>query len=132
MAEAVANPLRFAAREYDSETGLYYMRARYYDPASGRFSSEDPIGLAGGINPYVYAGNNPVTYRDPSGVSTECPDGTAEITRDDGTTVCQEPVALEPIEVNGGGGGGPPPPPPAWPLPPGPRRCSSWPTDWWT
>ena len=55
-----------------SETGLYYMRARYYDPQLGRFVSEDPIGLAGGINAYVYAGDNPVNGRDPSG---ECHPG---------------------------------------------------------
>jgi len=63
----VPNPFRFAARQLDSETGLYYMRARYYDPQLGRFVSEDPIGLAGGINVYVYAGDNPVNGRDPSG-----------------------------------------------------------------
>ena len=63
----VPNPFRFAARQLDSETGLYYMRARYYDPQVGRFVSEDPIGLAGGINAYVYAGDNPVNGRDPSG-----------------------------------------------------------------
>jgi len=63
----VPNPFRFAARQLDSETGLYYMRARYYDPQLGRFVSEDPIGLAGGINAYVYAGDNPVNGRDPSG-----------------------------------------------------------------
>ena len=63
----VPNLFRFAARQLDSETGLYYMRARYYDPQLGRFVSEDPIGLAGGINVYVYAGDNPVNGRDPSG-----------------------------------------------------------------
>ncbi len=45
---AVVNPLRFAARELDAATGLYYVRARWYDPSRGRFMSEDPIGLAGG------------------------------------------------------------------------------------
>jgi hypothetical protein len=44
------------------------MRARWYDPHLGRFLSEDPIGLAGGINPYVYANNNPNNLRDPSGL----------------------------------------------------------------
>src|SRR5438094_811233 len=63
----VPNPFRFAARQLDSETGLYYMRARYYDPQLGRFVSEDPIGLAGGINAYAYTGDNPVNGRDPSG-----------------------------------------------------------------
>lgn len=66
--EGVAPPLRYGAREWDRETGLYFMRARYYDPALGRFLSEDPIGLAGGINPYVFAGDNPVNGGDPSGL----------------------------------------------------------------
>ncbi|MDT8436694.1 MAG: RHS repeat-associated core domain-containing protein [Gemmatimonadota bacterium] len=66
--DSVYNPLRFQAREWDEETGLYYVRARYYDPDTGRFLSPDPIGLEGGINPYVFAGNDPVHLRDPSGM----------------------------------------------------------------
>ena len=62
----------FAGREYDSESGLYYMRARYYDPALGRWISEDPIGIAGGLNGYAYAGNDPVNGRDPSGLKLVC------------------------------------------------------------
>jgi RHS repeat-associated protein len=69
--ETVENRLRYAAREFDSETGLYYNRARYYDAVLRRFVSEDPIGLAGGINVYGYARNNPNDYRDPSGLSEE-------------------------------------------------------------
>ncbi len=68
--ESVRNPFRYTGREYDAESGLYYYRARYYDPALGRFLSEDPIGLEGGINPYAYVGNDPVNNRDPSGL---CP-----------------------------------------------------------
>ena len=41
------NPFQFAGREYDLETGLYYVRARYYDPAVGRFISADPLDLPG-------------------------------------------------------------------------------------
>ena len=58
---------RMAGREYDGETGLYFMRARYYDPKLGRFLSEDPIGINGGMNQYVYAGNDPINARDPDG-----------------------------------------------------------------
>ena len=59
---------QFAGRENDG-TGLYFNRARYYNPGWGRFISEDPIGLRGGINVYAYAGNNPVSLTDPSGLS---------------------------------------------------------------
>ena len=50
------------------DVGLYYMRARWYEPRTGRFMSEDPIGLAGGINPYVFAGNDGVNGADPTGM----------------------------------------------------------------
>lgn len=63
---------RMAGREYDYVTGLYYMRARYYDPQSGRFMSEDPIGIGGGLNLYSYAGNDPLNLRDISGTSIDC------------------------------------------------------------
>lgn len=53
------------------ELDLYYMRARWYEPQTGRFLSEDPIGLAGGMNPLVFAGSNPVNGSDPSGL--DCP-----------------------------------------------------------
>ena len=43
-------------------------RARWYDPNSGRFISEDPIGFGDGPNPYRYAGNNPILFVDPSGL----------------------------------------------------------------
>jgi len=66
--ETVAAKFRFAGRELDPETGLYYNRARYYDPQLGRFVSEDP---GGRINQYAYAGNDPVNHRDPSGQACE-------------------------------------------------------------
>lgn len=47
---------------------MYYYRARYYDAHIGRFVSEDPIGIDGGINLYVYVENNPVNYVDPLGL----------------------------------------------------------------
>ncbi len=46
---------------------LYYYRARYYSPALGRFISEDPIGLRGGLNRYAYVDGGPTNRRDPSG-----------------------------------------------------------------
>ncbi|MFN8534579.1 MAG: RHS repeat-associated core domain-containing protein [Dehalococcoidia bacterium] len=64
----LVNPLRWAGRELDEESGLYYLRARYYDPSAGRFISRDPIGLAGGPNLYAYALNNPIVLTDPFGL----------------------------------------------------------------
>jgi len=55
-------------REYSYKTGLYYFRARWYDPVGGRFLSNDPIGISGGLNQFVFCGNNPVNFRDPSGL----------------------------------------------------------------
>ena len=63
----LGNPYGFTGRELDSTTGLCFYRARYYDPALRRFLSEDPIGLAGGVNLYAYVGNGPVDWRDPLG-----------------------------------------------------------------
>jgi RHS repeat-associated protein len=57
----------YTGREWDAEANLYYYRARWYDPQAGRFISEDPIGLEGGVNLYAYVGNNPTGYIDPSG-----------------------------------------------------------------
>ena len=67
----LANNFRYTGREFDSETGLYYYRARYYDPEVGRFMSEDPIGFSGGINFYRYVSNNPINFIDPFGLE-EC------------------------------------------------------------
>jgi RHS repeat-associated protein len=53
-------------------SGQMYRRNRYYDPATGRFTQEDPIGLAGGLNLYGAAGGDPVNYDDPLGLSAEC------------------------------------------------------------
>ena len=59
----------YASREFDSDTGLYNNRARWYSPEMGRFISEDPIGFAAGdTNLYRYVGNSPVNYTDPSGL----------------------------------------------------------------
>ena len=62
-----ASTYTYTGREWDAEAGLYYYRARYYDPAVGRFISEDPIGFAGCLNFYAYVENNPVNFIDPSG-----------------------------------------------------------------
>ena len=63
---ASSNSFEYTGRENDS-TGLYFYRARYYNPGLQRFVSEDPIGLAGGINTFAYVEGNPVSYADPTG-----------------------------------------------------------------
>jgi RHS repeat-associated protein len=59
----------WTGREYDAETGFYYFRARYYEPAARRFISEDPIGYGGGVNLYAYVEGRVVEARDPSGLT---------------------------------------------------------------
>ncbi|PXF30707.1 hypothetical protein WH50_14030 [Pokkaliibacter plantistimulans] len=66
--EQVRNPLRFQGQYFDDESGLHYNRHRYYDPHTGRYISQDPIGLLGGLNPYRYA-PNPVNWVDPLGLT---------------------------------------------------------------
>jgi RHS repeat-associated protein len=51
-----------------SEQDIYFMRARWYEPKTGRFLSEDPIGLEGGLNQYAYAGNDPINSSDALGL----------------------------------------------------------------
>jgi Rhs family protein len=60
--------MRLPGQRYDSLTGLHANGARDYDPHTGRYVQADPIGLAGGINPYVYASGSPFTYGDPTGL----------------------------------------------------------------
>ena len=72
VAEGVPNPYTYTGREQDPESGLYYYRARYYDPTTGRFINEDPISYAGlDVNLYRYVFNNPVNFTDPEGLLTK-------------------------------------------------------------
>ncbi|MGH7627287.1 MAG: RHS repeat-associated core domain-containing protein, partial [Gemmatimonadaceae bacterium] len=63
------NRLRWKGLVWEGDsTQLYYVRARWYDPLSRRFVSEDPLGVDGGVNPYPYAANDPVNGWDPAGL----------------------------------------------------------------
>jgi RHS repeat-associated protein len=93
QSETIPQPFKFVGQYgvMADPSGLYYMRARYYDPNVGRFISEDPLGLGGedvnlfayvdsvgkpttGTNLYVYASNNPINRIDPLGLQ-DCPPG---------------------------------------------------------
>ncbi|GAB4373303.1 MAG: hypothetical protein Kow00128_22770 [Deltaproteobacteria bacterium] len=66
--KSVENNLRFPGQYFDQETGLHYNMFRDYDPKTGRYVESDPIGLAGGMNIYVYASNNPISMYDRYGL----------------------------------------------------------------
>ena len=65
VTEAVVNNLRLPGQYFDEETGLHYNYFRDYDPSLGRYIESDPIGLEGGINTYLYVGNNPLKWVNP-------------------------------------------------------------------
>jgi RHS repeat-associated protein len=83
-------PFRFQGQQFDEETGLHYNYFRDYDPTTGRYLQQDPIGLDGGINTYSYANADPNKYIDPTGEA-----GIKNI------------IQLPWVGGGGGGGGGP-------------------------
>jgi RHS repeat-associated protein len=68
-------PLRFPGQYADQESGLSYNYFRTYDNSTGRYTTPDPIGLAGGINPFAYVENQPTKYTDPSGLQSQSDPG---------------------------------------------------------
>src|SRR2546427_7981934 len=66
----VTNPYRYTAREFDTETGIYYYRARYYFQGVGRFASEDPLSFNVALNFYPYVNGSPLNFSDPRGLFT--------------------------------------------------------------
>lgn len=66
-----STPLRFPGQYHDQESELHYNLYRYYDPLSGRYCSDDPLGLLGGPNPSAYV-HNPLRLIDPLGLAPSC------------------------------------------------------------
>jgi RHS repeat-associated protein len=89
-------PIRLAGTEFDQEIKLYYMRARYYDPQLGRFLSEDPAGIAGGLDLYRYSGNDPINSRDPTGLTERVPSCVGILVIRDGV---EEPCTAETLSA---------------------------------
>lgn len=91
------NAFRYAGREFDTETNLYYYRARYYDPTIARFLSEDPVRFGAGINFYAYVKNEPIDFVDPYGLKCEQLTPWKEVPR------MTSPNALKPYSTVQGG-----------------------------
>lgn len=66
----VGSPFLFHGQYFDYESGLIYLRARWYDPFSGMFLEPDPMGYADSVNHYAGMANNPVSFRDPTGLKS--------------------------------------------------------------
>ena len=66
----LTNPFQYTGRDFDAETGLFFFRARYYYPGTGRLISEDPNGISAGINYYDYVKSDPTTLVDPFGLDS--------------------------------------------------------------
>ncbi|MBN2069218.1 MAG: RHS repeat-associated core domain-containing protein [Opitutales bacterium] len=91
------NPFGYSGQFTDVETGLVYYGLRYYNPETGRFINRDPIGLAGGHNPYAFVGNNPMNAWDVRGMKLIDPDG-------DGMHIDPANPDLDPFYMGGDGG----------------------------
>ena len=98
------NSLQYTGRENDN-TGLYFYRARYYDPQLKRFLSSDPIGLAGGLNTYSYAENSPLNFIDPYGlwaIGDPLPQGLVDSVTGFGDAFLIPELVRDALDIDGG------------------------------
>ena len=68
MTPSAITPLLYQGQRFDAESGTYCFRARTYYPHTGRFTAQDPMGMADGPNPYAFVGNSPLSILDPTGM----------------------------------------------------------------
>ena len=119
---SLSNPFRYTAREFDSETSLYFNRARYYDQNAGRFVSEDSSEFVGGQNFYAYVGNDPINLTDPLGLTDCVVTPTAVVCTNWGPGLnWMTPQEPQPPQLPSDLTPNPPPPPPALPC-----SCNNW------
>ncbi len=88
---SLTNSFRYTGREFDAETSLYYMRERYFDPSTGRFLNEDPIGFSGGSDFYSYVDGDSTSLVDLLGLG-----GTGTATAPAPVTTPTQPVRPTP------------------------------------
>jgi RHS repeat-associated protein len=89
----IRQPIRFQGQYHDEESGLYYNRWRFYDPLQGRYVTQDPIGLLGGVNGFAYP-TNPVEWVDPLGLR-EVPPVPPGVAKDDWACVHGDELACQ-------------------------------------
>ncbi len=92
---STTEPYRYTGQRYDTDTGLYYYRARYYHPGLGRFAETDPVGYGPDINWYSYVGNDPTNRADPSG---NCVEDACVVEGVGAGTILSMRVRLRPLE----------------------------------
>ena len=95
--ETVPNRLRYNGQMADGLTGLYYLRARYYNASLGRFTQEDVI-YNDGLNLYAYCNSNPVMYSDPSGFAKQCD---PKVGGEKDSKSSSSPKSYSPVEYKG-------------------------------
>lgn len=99
-----STPLRFPGQYFDDESGLHYNLHRYYDPALGRYVTQDPLGLAPAANPSAYP-HNPTGWIDPLGLTPEACGGVSrnaafnEAKQDAGIPRSQQPFNVTRVEM---------------------------------
>jgi RHS repeat-associated protein len=72
-ASTYGNEITYASYRFNPDSGLFYVNARYYDPALGTWAQRDPAGYIDGMSLYPYVQSNPTTYTDPTGLCTIAP-----------------------------------------------------------